>query len=118
MVRRSLGLERPGSAGTVASRRGWTSSAVSWARRRVGGSAIDAVLEGRVIPGLDGLRAVSVLLVIFSHYGFGNMIPGGLGVTVFFFISGFLITTLLLREHAATGEISIGRFYIRRFLRL
>lgn len=70
------------------------------------------------IPGLDGLRAISILLVVISHYGFINIVPGGLGVTIFFFISGFLITTLLLREKSAIGSVSIRKFYIRRFLRL
>jgi len=51
------------------------------------------------IPSLDGLRAVSILIVLVSHAGFGHLIPGGFGVTVFFFLSGYLITTLLLREH-------------------
>ncbi len=70
------------------------------------------------LAGLDGLRAISVLMVMFGHYGFGTILPGGLGVTIFFFISGFLITTLMLREARATGSISIGRFYLRRLLRL
>ena len=70
------------------------------------------------LPGFDGLRAVSILLVILSHAGYGDVIPGGLGVAVFFAVSGFLITTLLLNEMSATGRIDIPRFYIRRFLRL
>jgi|GEM_PF-2683354 len=40
------------------------------------------------IPSLDGIRAVSVLLVVISHCGFGHIIPGGLGVSAFFFLSG------------------------------
>ena len=80
--------------------------------------AATAVLRRGQIPGLDGLRALSVLTVIYGHYGFGAWLPGGLGVTVFFFISGFLITTLLLREIHATGKLAIGRFYLRRLLRL
>jgi peptidoglycan/LPS O-acetylase OafA/YrhL len=75
-------------------------------------------LKSADIPGIDGLRAVSILLVMVSHYGFANRIPGGLGVTIFFFISGFLITTLMLREASEKGTISIRKFYIRRFLRL
>jgi peptidoglycan/LPS O-acetylase OafA/YrhL len=70
------------------------------------------------IPSLNGIRAVSVLLVIASHCGFGTIVPGGLGVTIFFFLSGYLITTLLLREHARFGSISLRRFYARRFIRL
>ncbi len=73
--------------------------------------------EGR-IAGLDGLRAVAVLLVILSHYGFNREVPGALGVTVFFFLSGYLITTLLLRETAEYGRLKKKDFYVRRFLRL
>lgn len=71
-----------------------------------------------VIPSLDGIRAVSVLLVLFPHAGYGHIVPGGLGVTIFFFLSGYLITTLMLGEHNRTGEISILNFYIRRAFRL
>ncbi len=70
------------------------------------------------IPGLDGIRAVSILLVMVGHFGFGWIVPGGLGVTVFFFVSGFLITTLLLKERGKYGTISLPNFYARRFLRL
>ena len=55
------------------------------------------------IPGLDGLRALSVLIVIAAHMGFEHIVPGGFGVTMFFFISGFLITRLLLAESEAKG---------------
>lgn len=71
-----------------------------------------------VIPSLDGLRAVSVLIVAVSHAGAGDFVPGGLGVTIFFFLSGYLITTLLLSEHERYGAISISNFYIRRMFRL
>jgi len=77
-----------------------------------------AFLFSGAIPNLDGLRALAVLLVMLSHYGFGDRIPGAFGVTTFFFISGFLITTLLLRERAAFGAVSLRKFYIRRLLRL
>jgi peptidoglycan/LPS O-acetylase OafA/YrhL len=67
-------------------------------------------------PALDGLRAVAVLAVMLYHSG---LIQGGyLGVDVFFTLSGFLITTLLLEEYARAGTIAIGRFYARRALRL
>jgi peptidoglycan/LPS O-acetylase OafA/YrhL len=71
-----------------------------------------------VIPSLDGLRAISVLIVVVAHAGYGHVVPGGLGVTIFFFLSGYLITTLLLKERERTGEISIPKFYIRRVFRL
>ena len=56
------------------------------------------------IPSLDGFRAVAVLIVVASHSGFGDTIPGGLGVTIFFFLSGYLITTLILDERKNTAE--------------
>lgn len=70
------------------------------------------------IPSLDGIRALSVLLVLVSHAGLGHVVPGGLGVTVFFFLSGFLITTLLVQEFYNEGRVSIRNFYLRRFFRL
>jgi peptidoglycan/LPS O-acetylase OafA/YrhL len=71
----------------------------------------------RNIPGLDGVRAISILMVMSSHSGF-HFIPGVLGVTIFFFLSGFLITSLLLDEYSEHGTIDIPRFYARRLLRL
>jgi hypothetical protein len=70
------------------------------------------------VPGLDGLRAASVSIVAFAHFGFNHLIPGGLGVTVFFFLSGYLITRLLMAEQAKHARVDLGRFYGRRFLRL
>ncbi|MEO5679778.1 MAG: acyltransferase family protein [Acidimicrobiales bacterium] len=70
------------------------------------------------LPGLDGLRAVSVMAVIAYHAGL-TWVPGGfLGVEVFFVISGYLITSLLLAEHAARGTISLRGFWHRRARRL
>ncbi len=69
------------------------------------------------IPGLDGLRAIAVLIVMVAHLGFEHIVPGGFGVTVFFFISGFLITRLLLAESEKSG-IGLKNFYLRRFVRL
>jgi peptidoglycan/LPS O-acetylase OafA/YrhL len=69
------------------------------------------------IPALDGLRAVSILLVVLSHFGF-QMVPGIFGVTIFFFISGYLIAGQLLQEIGRTGHIALGGFYMRRALRL
>lgn len=70
------------------------------------------------LKGLDGIRALSVSLVVISHSGFGHIVPGGLGVTVFFFLSGFLITTLLQREFEKTGSINYRNFMARRILRI
>ena len=69
--------------------------------------------------GLDGLRAIAIVLVVVSHSKAPHvLIFGSEGVAMFFVLSGFLITTLLLDERDATGSYSIGRFYVRRFLRL
>lgn len=82
------------------------------------------------IPGLDGLRAVSILLVLCGHAvgtrGFYNNLRfwdhlgdlGNFGVRVFFVISGYIITLLLLKEVGKTGTISIKEFYLRRTLRI
>ncbi|MEW1835841.1 acyltransferase family protein [Microbacterium sp. NPDC079995] len=69
------------------------------------------------LPGLDGLRAVAVLLVVVYHL-FPALPSGFLGVDVFFVISGFLITTLLLREREANGRIGLADFWRRRARRL
>jgi len=74
--------------------------------------------SGLYIPSLNGIRAVAVGIVIISHSGLGDVIPGGLGVTIFFLLSGFLITTLLRREFVRTGKIKLGDFYLRRALRI
>jgi peptidoglycan/LPS O-acetylase OafA/YrhL len=71
------------------------------------------------IPSLDGIRAISFFLVFFAHAGLGAIIiPGGFGVTIFFLLSGFLITTLLRLEFARNQRISLSRFYLRRVLRI
>jgi peptidoglycan/LPS O-acetylase OafA/YrhL len=70
------------------------------------------------IPSLDGLRALSFGIVFAAHAGLGSVVPGGFGVTVFFFLSGFLITTLMRMEWESTGTVSLRKFYIRRALRI
>jgi peptidoglycan/LPS O-acetylase OafA/YrhL len=72
---------------------------------------------GRIL-GLDGLRAVAVTAVVIYHLGNGSMTGGFLGVDLFFVISGFLITTLLLEEIGLRGRVDIGAFYLRRARRL
>jgi peptidoglycan/LPS O-acetylase OafA/YrhL len=69
------------------------------------------------VPSLDGMRAASIGLVLLAHF-VSNKIPGGLGVYVFFVVSGFLITRLLFAELNSTGHISLPLFYARRILRL
>jgi len=81
-------------------------------------SAAGATPLGRV-RALDGLRGVAIALVVLRHYWPGTFPGGGIvGVDLFFGLSGFLITSLLLGEHAASGRISLRRFYVRRALRL
>jgi peptidoglycan/LPS O-acetylase OafA/YrhL len=86
---------------------------------------IDDNAKGR-IPSLDGLRAISILMVLAGHaiqgkHSFGFrllLIHPALGVRVFFVISGYLITSLLLRERSESGRISLRLFYARRTLRI
>ena len=77
----------------------------------------DAFWTDKYFPALDGLRAASILLVVFFHAG-GPNIRGWIGVHIFFVLSGFLITTLLLREREQYGRISLRAFYVRRFFRI
>ncbi|NIJ38003.1 peptidoglycan/LPS O-acetylase OafA/YrhL [Sphingopyxis panaciterrae] len=71
------------------------------------------------IPEIDGLRAIACLLVIFFHAAPDTPVPGGfLGVDLFFVLSGYLITDLLVAEQEAQGKITVGRFYLQRALRL
>ena len=84
----------------------------------------------RQIPSLDGLRALSVVMVVALHtlqrYSLSHHVPlfyyvlgnGAMGVFIFFVISGYLITTLLLREREKTGRISLKSFYVRRAFRI
>jgi peptidoglycan/LPS O-acetylase OafA/YrhL len=83
------------------------------------------------IKGFDGLRAISIIMVFYTHLGFLDdvfsaalntriqmLCSGDTGVKIFFVLSGFLISRILLREKFKTGKISFSNFYIRRFLRL
>jgi peptidoglycan/LPS O-acetylase OafA/YrhL len=69
-------------------------------------------------PHLDGLRAVAVYLVVLFHAGVGRFSGGYVGVDVFFVLSGYLVTQLLLRDINRGGSIRFGRFFARRFRRL
>lgn len=84
-----------------------------------------AASTGRVLghrPELDGVRGLAVLIVILFHARGANgqrILPGGyIGVDVFFVLSGFLITCLLVQEYQVRGRIDLGRFWVRRALRL
>lgn len=74
------------------------------------------------VPGLDGVRGIAILFVLGNHLplrSFQSLLPGGFaGVDIFFVLSGFLITTLLLEEFDSSGSLSLGNFYLRRALRL
>jgi len=74
-------------------------------------------LGGHYIPSLDGIRAVAFCTVFLAHAGV-SFVPGGFGVTTFFFLSGYLITTLLRNELAKKAGVSIRNFYARRAIRI
>ncbi|MEI6454036.1 MAG: acyltransferase [Actinomycetes bacterium] len=75
-------------------------------------------IRGRSVPALDGIRALAVLAVLAYHLDFSWAHGGYLGVDLFFTLSGFLITTLLLEERIAEGKISAPAFWARRARRL
>ena len=69
-------------------------------------------------PALDGVRALALVLVLFFHAGYSWMPAGYMGVSVFFTLSGYLITNLLLTEFDSSHGIRLGTFYSRRWKRL
>jgi peptidoglycan/LPS O-acetylase OafA/YrhL len=82
---------------------------------------VHAYRARRHIPELDGVRALCILGVLSSHMAdkaVWHWLSGGLGVNVFFVLSGYLITLLALREERANGSLSLGAFYVRRTLRI
>ena len=70
------------------------------------------------LPGLDGMRALAVVAVMLYHANHTWLGGGFLGVEVFFVISGYLITLLLIGEHERNGRVNLGQFWLRRFRRL
>jgi peptidoglycan/LPS O-acetylase OafA/YrhL len=81
----------------------------------------DAFRNAKYFPALDGMRSLCVFLVMFNHVktvSIPSWIYGSLGVDVFFVLSGFLITTLLVREKERTGSVTLKGFYTRRFFRI
>lgn len=86
---------------------------------------IPAILQPSYLPSLDGLRGISIIIVLIAHFNahyynkvFVELVGAGIvGVYIFFVISGFLITTLLLKERILKRSINLKRFYARRFLR-
>ena len=82
-------------------------------------SNLAAFWSDNYFPALDGLRAISILLVFFVHiHVYRPEIRGWIGVHIFFVLSGFLISTLLLREKEHFRQISLRGFYVRRFFRI
>ena len=118
--RRCAGTIRPNCSDADV-RRWPTRLADSWrSGQRSGRRRRRPALPGRLgyQPGLDGLRGLSVLAVIGYHAGFGWLRGGWIGVEVFFVVSGFLITSLLVEEREATGRIDLRQFWLRRARRL
>ena len=88
-------------------------------KRAKAGADHGAQGKKKVLRGdIEGLRAIAVGTVLIYHVGIPFMPGGFVGVDIFFVISGFLITSLLLRESARHGRISIADFYARRARRL
>lgn len=92
-------------------------------------TTVPTLLQNTYYPSLDGIRGVAIIMVVFSHLKFSQVtlnssllyncfFNGGLGVLMFFVLSGFLITSLCLKEKVVTGDISLKNFYIRRVLRI
>jgi peptidoglycan/LPS O-acetylase OafA/YrhL len=78
---------------------------------------LESGLQESQLAGLDGIRAIAAFLVVFFHAGI-PLVSGGAGVLMFFVLSGFLITWLLLRENDELGAVSLRKFYMRRSLRI
>ena len=76
------------------------------------------VIRGQHLRALDGVRGLAVLAVVAHHLNHRPFSAGYLGVDLFFVLSGFLITSLLVEEHQSEGRIALGRFYARRAKRL
>ncbi|HEY5230692.1 MAG TPA: acyltransferase family protein, partial [Galbitalea sp.] len=86
--------------------------------KKVAAPAPVAVARSSHLPGIDGLRAIAVILVVLFHVLPGALPGGGLGVDIFFVLSGFLITGLLVTEKSESGRIRFGMFWARRARRL
>lgn len=114
----SAAEDRTTSRTTAVSNRLEPASASFWDRYFSASSSTRQVLRLPYVPALDGIRALAVLAVLLYHAGY-RWIPGGfLGVEIFFVLSGYLITSLLLVEWRGTGQIDLKTFWLRRARRL
>jgi peptidoglycan/LPS O-acetylase OafA/YrhL len=95
-----------------------TGMAGVWAAPSVRDQSADRQVVQVFRPDIEGLRAVAILLVVLYHSGVRVFSGGFVGVDVFFVISGFLITSQLVREVDSSGGLGVGRFYARRVMRL
>lgn len=86
--------------------------------KRSRGSRVQRIASRTYLPALDGVRAAAILAVFTSHGSYGRIHGGFIGVEMFFVLSGYLITTVLLAEYDVKDRISVGRFYLRRASRL
>lgn len=91
-------------------------------KRSSGITVIPTILNQSYYPVLDGFRGIAILIVLAGHSVIGlpvaKYVVGNVGVTIFYVLSGFLITTLLLKEKIKRGGISFKHFYMRRALRI
>jgi peptidoglycan/LPS O-acetylase OafA/YrhL len=94
------------------------STSESPAKKGISFQRKDQHLSLKYISGLDGIRAISVIAVIFYHANFSWALGGYLGVETFFVISGYLITSLLINEWNSSGGINLLRFWLKRARRL
>ena len=87
-------------------------------------TSIPPILQNTYYPSLDGLRGLAIIMVVVSHlnntsrFFYSTIFNGHLGVLIFFVLSGFLITTLCIKEKVITKDISLKKFYIRRAIRI
>jgi peptidoglycan/LPS O-acetylase OafA/YrhL len=91
--------------------------AVPFSSTSTSADRLDSGLRLGRLPGLDGIRAIAAAMVVVNHHDF-TFVSGALGVTMFFVLSGFLITWLLLGEAERHGTVSLRDFYMRRLLRI
>src|SRR5471030_1391709 len=89
-----------------------------------GVKTIPPILQSSYYPSLNGFRGLAIIMVVLSHlrltdkFFYNTLFNGSRGVFIFFVLSGFLITTLCIKEKVTTNNISLKNFYIRRALRI